>query len=67
MRATADTDATPKTATLYTRLGGAPAVRAAVDIFYDKMLADERVAGFFKDTNMQEQRAHQVCCYLLSL
>jgi truncated hemoglobin YjbI len=30
-------------ASIYERIGGAPAVTAAVDIFYNKMLADPRV------------------------
>jgi hemoglobin len=47
-------------ATLYERLGGAPAVRKAVDIFYEKMLADPRVAKFFDGTDMARQRAKQV-------
>lgn len=44
---------------LYERLGGADAVKAAVDIFYDKMLADERVSGFFSATDMDRQRRRQ--------
>jgi hemoglobin len=38
--------------TLYERLGGAPAVDAAVDIFYRRVLADGRIARFF-DTERQ--------------
>jgi len=45
--------------TLYERLGGEPAVEAAVEIFYKKMLADERVARFFKNTNMAKQHLKQ--------
>jgi hemoglobin len=45
---------------LYERLGGAPAVEAAVDKFYKRMLADDRVARFFKDTNMVHQRQKQI-------
>lgn len=44
---------------LYQRLGGAPAVDAAVDRFYRRMLADERVADFFDDTDMEGQIAKQ--------
>jgi hemoglobin len=50
----------PQPKTLYERLGGEPAVEAAVDKFYAKMLADERVARFFKNTNMSKQHAKQV-------
>jgi hemoglobin len=44
---------------LYQRLGGAPAVDAAVDRFYRRLLADERVAHFFDDTDMDGQIAKQ--------
>lgn len=46
-------------ATLYEQLGGAAAVDAAVDIFYRKMLADDRVSGFFDDVDMDRQAAKQ--------
>lgn len=45
--------------TLFERLGGAPAVDAAVDIFYDKVLADDRIKHFFVDTDMVAQHGHQ--------
>lgn len=45
--------------TLYARLGGAPAVEAAVDIFYDKVLVDDRIKHFFVNTDMARQRQHQ--------
>lgn len=44
---------------LYEELGGAPAIEAAVDIFYRKMLLDERVAHFFDDVDMERQAAKQ--------
>lgn len=47
------------TQSLYERLGGADAVKAAVDIFYDKMLADDRVSHFFDTTDMDRQRNRQ--------
>ncbi|MDD5391954.1 MAG: group 1 truncated hemoglobin [Thiothrix sp.] len=47
------------TASLYERIGGKDAVNAAVDRFYEIMLADERVKHFFADTNMDKQRQHQ--------
>ncbi|NGM68635.1 group 1 truncated hemoglobin [Natronolimnobius sp. AArcel1] len=47
------------TETLYERLGGEDAIAAVVDDFYDRVLADEQVAYYFEDTNMQKQRAHQ--------
>ena len=38
--------------TLYEELGGEPAMAAAVDGFYRKMLLDERVSKFFDDVDM---------------
>lgn len=40
---------------LYEKLGGRDAVNAAVDIFYRKMLSDDRVSGFFDNTDMDKQ------------
>lgn len=40
---------------LFERLGGQDAVNAAVDIFYRKMLVDERVCHFFDDVDMEQQ------------
>ncbi len=45
--------------TLYEQLGGAATVQKAVDIFYRKMLGDERVARFFKAVDMDRQAAKQ--------
>ena len=45
--------------TLYERLGGEDAISAVVDEFYDRLLADDSVAHFFEETDMQKQRAHQ--------
>lgn len=44
---------------LYEQLGGSPAVDRAVDIFYRKMLCDDRVARFFDDVDMERQAAKQ--------
>lgn len=44
---------------LYERIGGAPAVKAAVGIFYDKVLADPRIAHFFEGVDMQRQIGKQ--------
>ena len=41
--------------TLFDRLGGSPAVDAAVDIFYQKVLADGRISHFFDKVNMEQQ------------
>lgn len=44
---------------LYERLGGEAAVEAAVDIFYRKVLSDERIAHYFEGVDMNVQRAKQ--------
>ena len=41
--------------TLFERLGGQDAVDAAVDIFYRKVLADDRVNYFFDGVDMEKQ------------
>ena len=47
-------------ASLYETLGGQPAIEAAVEIFYRKMLADDRVAPFFEGVDMDKQAAKQI-------
>lgn len=42
----------------YDRIGGASAVKAAVDLFYDKVLVDPELAGYFSDVDMAGQRRH---------
>ena len=44
---------------LYDELGGAPAVEAAVDIFYRKVLSDDRISHFFDGVDMERQAAKQ--------
>ena len=44
---------------LYEELGGEAAVDAAVDVFYRKVLTDDRVSGFFDDVDMDRQIAKQ--------
>src|SRR3569833_3383018 len=44
---------------LYERIGGEAAVNAAVDIFYRKVLADERISRFFETVDMERQAAKQ--------
>lgn len=44
---------------LYQKLGGQPAIDAAVDAFYVKVLADARVKDFFANVSMTRQRKRQ--------
>lgn len=44
---------------LYHKIGGKAAISAAVDLFYKKVLADERVNFFFEDVNMARQHNKQ--------
>ena len=44
---------------LFNRLGGEAAVDAAVDIFYRKVLADDRINEFFDGVDMDKQAAKQ--------
>ena len=45
---------------LFEKIGGRDAVNAAVDIFYVKVLADNRINSFFKDIDMTAQRKKQI-------
>jgi len=45
--------------TLFERIGGDAAVNAAVDIFYRKVLADDRVNQFFENVDMDKQATKQ--------
>ena len=45
--------------TLFERLGGKDGIEAVVDEFYDRVVADDQVAHYFEDVDMQQQRAHQ--------
>jgi hemoglobin len=45
--------------TLYDKIGGEAAVNAAVDIFYRKVLADDRISSFFDGVDMDKQAAKQ--------
>lgn len=44
---------------LFERIGGEAAVDAAVDIFYEKVLADDRISGFFENLDMVAQANKQ--------
>ncbi len=44
---------------LYEQLGGQPAVEAAVDLFYRKVLSDDRISDFFEGVDMDKQIGKQ--------
>jgi hemoglobin len=44
---------------LYERIGGEAAVNAAVDVFYRKVLSDDRISHYFDSVDMDRQRAKQ--------
>ncbi|MDR2214394.1 MAG: group 1 truncated hemoglobin [Nevskiaceae bacterium] len=44
---------------LYEQLGGEAAVNLAVDIFYRKVLRDDRIKHYFDDVDMARQSAKQ--------
>lgn len=44
---------------LYEKLGGAPAIETAVDKFYVRVLADDRVNQFFDGVDMKRQIGKQ--------
>lgn len=45
--------------TLFEKIGGEAAVDAAVDIFYRKVLADDRINKFFEGVDMDKQASKQ--------
>ncbi len=45
--------------TLFERLGGDAAVNTAVDVFYRKVLQDERIRHFFDTVDMERQHVKQ--------
>jgi truncated hemoglobin YjbI len=52
---------------LFDRLGGAPAVQAATEIFYRKVLADPVLAHYFDDADMDRQIAKQAAFLTMAL
>lgn len=45
--------------TIYQRIGGEVAIRAAVDRFYERLLADSALSHFFGDAGMPRLKEHQ--------
>ncbi|MBR7828569.1 group 1 truncated hemoglobin [Actinospica sp. MGRD01-02] len=47
------------TASFYERIGGGPALQLAVGEFYELVLADEELKGFFAETDLAQLKKHQ--------
>lgn len=52
---------------LYEKIGGEAAVDAAVDVFYRKVLADDRINTFFEGVDMERQAAKQKAFLTMAL
>jgi len=55
---------TPST---YEAIGGQPAVMAAVDEFYRRVLADPELAHYFAGTSLQRLKGHQAAFFAMAL
>jgi len=47
------------TKTIYEQLGGAAKMDTAVDLFYRKVLSDQRISHFFDSIDMEQQHVKQ--------
>ncbi|MEV0096332.1 group 1 truncated hemoglobin [Streptomyces sp. NPDC050738] len=45
--------------TIFERIGGAPAVAAVVDLFYERVLADPELSPYFTGADLGALKAHQ--------
>ena len=52
---------------LYERIGGEAAVNAAVDVFYRKVMTDNRISKFFDGVDMDKQRGKQKAFLTMAL
>lgn len=52
---------------LYEAIGGRDAVRAAVDLFYRRVLGDPSLASFFERSPIQRLKAHQAAFLVQAL
>jgi hemoglobin len=52
---------------LFDRIGGDAAVAAAIPIFYRKVLADDRIKGFFEGISIEHLMAHQKAFLTMAL
>ncbi len=54
-------------ATLFERLGGVPAIKAAVDAFYERVLADPNLKPFFEGVNLRWLKGRQNAFFIQAL
>ncbi len=52
---------------LFDRLGGSPAITAATELFYRKVLADPLLESYFDDVDMDRQLAKQAAFLTMAL
>ena len=52
---------------IYDEIGGEPALVKVVDDFYERVLADPQLAGFFAGTNMTRLKGRQVAFFAEAL
>jgi hemoglobin len=52
-------DETEDAVSVYDEIGGAPAVKAAVTVFYDRVTADPDLEQWFQDVDLTRLKAHQ--------
>lgn len=52
---------------LYNDLGGGPAIATALDQFYDKVLADQRINGYFDRVNLDRLKSTQASFFAMAL
>jgi hemoglobin len=50
---------TTEQASIYEAIGGEAAVTAAVELFYQRVLADPTLSGYFVHTDLEQLRRHQ--------
>ncbi len=53
--------------TLYEKIGGEPAVDQLIDSFYDRVIKDDVLAEFFKETSMQKLKKMQKEFFTIAL
>lgn len=52
---------------IYDEIGGAAALTAVVDEFYERVLADARLAGYFRNSDMARLKSTQVSFFAAAL